>query len=195
MAGPAAAVLLPAPLTGGDAAAFVAWLAEAFEPFEDDLWLLRAPAMIGAPPEAVASGAFGVDRERWTDDPDFPDLPDVIGYRPAETIDVYAVANGDNDHLVLGRLCLTLARRFEALVAFGGALIPDDLPPGVPYGEPDAEQSELLLASISSGVRALPGILHELRYRTARDTPWVTHIGDADFLAAWVEHPRFHMVK
>ncbi|WP_425423858.1 DUF6368 family protein [Spirillospora albida] len=86
-------------------------------------------------------------------------------------------------------------RRFEALVDFGGALIPDALPPGVPYGEPDTEQSELLLASISSGARALPGTLDELRYQTARETPWVNHMGDADFLAAWLQHPRFRMVK
>ncbi|MFF5260515.1 DUF6368 family protein [Actinomadura viridis] len=84
MAGPVADVLLRAPLTVGEAAAFDAWLEEAFEPFVDDRWRLREPAAIDAPQDALVSGSFGIDREPWTDDPDCPDLPRVIGYRPAE---------------------------------------------------------------------------------------------------------------
>lgn len=94
-----------------------------------------------------------------------------------------------------GRTGLTLARRFGALVDFGGALEPDARPPGVPYAEPDVEQSELLLASIHAAVAALPGTVHEFRYRTWRGTPWVSHVGDTEFLAAWLNHPRFHMIK
>ncbi|OLT23187.1 hypothetical protein BJF79_01850 [Actinomadura sp. CNU-125] len=195
MAGPVADVLLRATLTGGEATAFDAWRGEAFESFGDDLWGLREPAMIGAPPDALVSGSFGIDREPWTDDPDSPELPRVIGYRPAEVISIYAMANGDGDHLVLGRLCLTLARRFDALIDFCGALIAGPLPSGVPYLEPDAGQSEVLLASIDTAIGALPGTLHGLRYQTARETPWVQHIGDAEFLAAWLEHPRFRMIK
>ncbi|TDC84772.1 DUF6368 family protein [Actinomadura sp. 7K507] len=195
MAGPAAGVLLRDALAGAEAAAFDTWLAEAFEPYDDGLWLLRAPSMIGAPPDAVAAGSFGIERQAWTDDPDLPDMPRAIGYRPAEEIVLYAMAKGHNDHLVLGRLCLTLARRFGAFIDFGGALQPGTRPPGIPYLEPDAQQSELLLASISSAVRAIPGTVFEFRYQTARETPWVNHVGDAGFLAAWLDHPRFHMIK
>lgn len=195
MGGPVAGVLLREALTGDEAAAFDEWLGKVFRPFSDGLWLLRAPAPIGARPDAVTSGCFTVERGPWTGDADFPELPRVIGYRPAEEIVLCAMANGRGDHLVLGRLCLTLARRFGALVDFDGALEPDAHPPGVPYAEPDVEQSELLLASIHAAVAALPGTVHEFRYQTWRGTPWVSHVGDTEFLAAWLNHPRFHMIK
>ncbi|OLT35188.1 hypothetical protein BJF79_07035 [Actinomadura sp. CNU-125] len=77
---------------------------------------------------------------------------------------------------------------------FCEALIPAP-PARRAYLEPDAGQSEVLLASIDAGIRGLPGTLYRLRYQTARETPWVQHIGDAEFLAAWLEHPRFRMIK
>jgi hypothetical protein len=192
MGGPGADVLLRAPLADDEAAAFDAWWAEVFEPLKDldGLWLLRAPAAIGAPPDAVASGSFSVEREPW-DDEDDPCLPALIGYRPAEDIWIQAVANGRNDHVVLGHLCLTLARRFGGLVDFGGALSPVPCPSDM--WSPETVRP--WLASVSAALRALPGTVYEDHYETDGERPWVRHVGDADFLAAWLAHPLFRMIK
>jgi hypothetical protein len=51
------------------------------------------------------------------------------------------------------------------------------------------------LDEMSAYVRAMPGSIHEIEYTAAAGHRWVSHIVDVAFLQAWMEHPRFHMIK
>jgi Family of unknown function (DUF6368) len=190
-------VLLPVALAGEDVTALEGWLNEVFTGY-DDGWFLRAPAAIGAPDSTAADpGLLLIRRVPWPDmddlEEDSRDFTDRIGYRPGEQIQVSAMINRPVDHLVLGHICLTLARRYDALVDFDGAVDLADHPP-MTFTE-DVEETEQLIAAIETAISVLPGKVYSIRYATALGTPWITHIGDAEFLAAWLDHPRFHMIK
>jgi hypothetical protein len=51
------------------------------------------------------------------------------------------------------------------------------------------------LDEMSAYVRAMPGSIYEIEYTAAAGHRWVYHIVDVAFLQAWMEHPRFHMIK
>ena len=42
---------------------------------------------------------------------------------------------------------------------------------------------------------SLPGRVFHMYYITARNTIWIYHLVDPDFLRAWLQHPHFHMIK
>ena len=54
---------------------------------------------------------------------------------------------------------------------------------------------ETPLEDISAYVHSMPGNVYEIYYETGRHTRWVFHIVDTTFLRAWMDHPRFHMIK
>ncbi len=51
------------------------------------------------------------------------------------------------------------------------------------------------LDEISAYVRAMPGTMYEIEYMTAAGHRWVSHMVDVAFFQAWMEHPRFYMIK
>ena len=51
------------------------------------------------------------------------------------------------------------------------------------------------LDEISAYVRAMPGSIYEIEYTAAAGHRWVYHIVDVSFFQAWMEHPRFRMIK
>ncbi|MGA5363523.1 DUF6368 family protein [Streptomyces purpurascens] len=44
-------------------------------------------------------------------------------------------------------------------------------------------------------VASLPGQVKEVSYDTGGGGRWMRHVGDTEFLAAWLRHPDFHMIK
>ena len=55
--------------------------------------------------------------------------------------------------------------------------------------------AEPSLEDISAYVHSMPGNVYEIYYETGRKARWVFHIVDTTFLRAWMDHPRFHMIK
>ncbi|MEU2179335.1 DUF6368 family protein [Streptomyces thermolilacinus] len=41
----------------------------------------------------------------------------------------------------------------------------------------------------------LPGRLAEVSYDTGGGGRWLRHVGDVEFLEAWLQHPDFHLIK
>ncbi|MFC5214874.1 DUF6368 family protein [Streptomyces coerulescens] len=39
----------------------------------------------------------------------------------------------------------------------------------------------------------LPGTITEVSYDTGGGGRWMRHVGDAEFLAAWLRHPQFRL--
>jgi hypothetical protein len=51
------------------------------------------------------------------------------------------------------------------------------------------------LEEISAYVQAMPGKIYEIYYETASNGRSVYHIVDTTFMRAWLNHPRFRMIK
>lgn len=126
---------------------------------------------------------FSVTEDAFDEDDDFAALPQ----RPVREFTVISYASSDTHHVLLGHLALALARRLNALIDFDGVL-------GY-AGTLDESRVAGELARARALVADLPGTLVEVSYETARGHCCYRHVGDAEFLAAWLRHPRFRLVK
>ncbi|MFE5587824.1 DUF6368 family protein [Kitasatospora sp. NPDC056531] len=107
---------------------------------------------------------------------------------PVQGLVVGAGCSGSVNHVLLGHLALTLALRLDALVDFDGLL--SSLP-----AAGDDTGNEAVLARGRALASALPGRLAEISYDTGGGGRWHRHVGDVEFLRAWLQHPDFHLVK
>lgn len=66
-----------------------------------------------------------------------------------------------------------------------------------PFIPPELDISTSLppLEEVSAYVRSMPGKVYEIEYTAAAGHRWVYHMVDVVFFQAWMEHPRFHMIK
>lgn len=118
-----------------------------------------------------------------SDDDDYSALPQP----PVRGLILAAACSGSVNHLLLGHLALSLARRLDALIDFDGVL---------GYSIPrDETRVAAGLSRARQLVAALPGRVAEVPYLTASGKGWFRHVGDAEFLAAWLQHPGFRLVK
>lgn len=117
----------------------------------------------------------------------------VFGFVPNDELLVIAFCNGNDDHRVLGELCVRFAERFEGVVDFGGALWPSvPASAGIDSLRADWREVEPYFQEMVTG---MPGRVSGLQYETQSGRQWVVHFADAVFARAWLNHPRFRMVK
>lgn len=109
---------------------------------------------------------------------------------PIVELTLFSYCSGRQNHLALGHLALALANRFDALIDFGGLL-------GYRFSlhDVDAEEEAVRLAEARALVSSLPGRVWEMPYAAYGGGSWYSHVGDRDFLRAWLGHPDFHMIK
>ncbi|MFJ7132571.1 DUF6368 family protein [Streptomyces fungicidicus] len=105
---------------------------------------------------------------------------------PVQGLVLGADCSGSENHLLLGHMTLALARRLGALVDFDGVL-------GYPTPR-DETRDEEDLTKARALVTSLPGTVVEVSYSTGGGGRWVRHVGDVEFLTAWLRHPDFHLV-
>jgi len=195
--GPGASVLLPEPLTDKDHTV-LRELIDAVggrdrHPIPDAFWFCDTrPAgggyTGGGRPFAVATG---LQQNREPDD--LRQLATTFGFTLVDEILVVALYNGDEDHRILGELCVWLVERFGGVVDFNGALwppVPSEA--AIDILDADWRQVEPYFRRMVEG---MPGRIEGLWYESQPGLVWVAHVGDAAFLRAWLEHPRFRMVK
>ena len=124
------------------------------------------------------------------------DVADHFGFAPAADLGLWAGVNRSDNHQVLGELTLHLARTFGGVVDFGGALMHPEswmvFLRGIGRGGRDWSE---LAAPTERMLAALPGRVVAIEYKTSLGGTWVHHVGDVEFLAGWLEHPSFHMIK
>jgi hypothetical protein len=101
-----------------------------------------------------------------------------------------AYCSGQNNHLLLGCLARFLAERLDALIDFGGLL-----GGGFSLHDISREEERDPLAETRVLVASLPGRIWEMPYATYGGGYGYSHVGDLEFLAAWLGHPDFHMIK
>ncbi|MEU4115611.1 DUF6368 family protein [Kitasatospora sp. NPDC028055] len=190
MGGPAAGLWLTERRSAVEA---VPWLAEFCEiraEGDDSVeFALRDPSVLGLPGLDVSSLCpFQLGPEPLDDDEyfGFPGLD----HPPVTALYVVAYCSGRENHLALGHLVRFLAERFDALIDFNGLL-------GYcrPFTGLSAEEEAAGLAEARAFVSTLPGRTWQLPYATSDGGRWYGHIGDVEFLTAWLAHPEFRMVK
>ncbi|MFI1368644.1 DUF6368 family protein [Streptomyces griseochromogenes] len=190
MGGPAAGLWLPREQSALDALPWLESFCEVRIESGDSLeFHVRDPAVLGLPrPRRDRSCAFSLGPESLEDyrELGFPGL----GRWPAAELCLLAHCSGKDDHLLLGRLALSLAERFGALIDFGGLL-------GYRYslyGVTDEERA-VCLARSRGLVASLPGRVWEMPYATGDGVCGYSHVADREFLAAWLDHREFRMIK
>jgi hypothetical protein len=185
MGGPAAGLWLPEQRSALDAAPWLETFC-AVRVADDSLdFEVLQPSAIGLQGLVLpAPGSFSLGPEEgslgdhW--ELGFPGLDRP----PAAELILLATCNSQEDHLLLGHLALFLAGRFNALIDFGGML-----------GDGCRADAAASLAGSRALVASLPGRVWEMPYATTEESCQYTHVGDREFLAAWLRHPGFRMIK
>lgn len=115
---------------------------------------------------------------------------DEFGFVPKQEICLIAHCNSDDDHYILGNMALIFSREFEGIIDMGGAILPPRRQnPSV------KEYPWVTLEEIRCFVDNIPGRVLEIQYLTANNKQWLYHIVDNFFLAEWIKHPCFSMIK
>jgi Family of unknown function (DUF6368) len=110
-----------------------------------------------------------------------------FGQIPTQEISIVAMCNRDIDHCLIARLALHFGKYYDGLINMTGAIIPWERLPGQYRPE---EVKDFLLGIGGTVWEILPEVSPDA---TAQLRPY--HIVDVDFLEAWQQHPKFHMVK
>lgn len=225
MGGPSAGVLIPARDEAALLAELEDWLAAMFRPYPPELHLapiagylrlwdgqvLAAEALGPAWDEFVREMSDGDMRQRMEWRPmamslarlealageigpeEVEKLRCALEPTPAYRLQIGAMCNDRIDHRMLGMLALAAASQFGGWIDFNGALGPP-LPP-VEWAAGRPTWQEPSLEEIRAFLAPFPGRLREIAYEVNEARSWVYHIADAEFLRAWLAHPRFHMIK
>lgn len=202
MGGPTASVLTPNALSRSDLDAIreliraVDHIDTAAAPPLHEFWVRDSRSLGGS--YRGPGRPFAIDRAGpEAGNEDEPLLMDVVsgefGFTPQDQLIVNAFCNRAQDHRILGELCLHLIGLFGGVVDFAGALSPE-LPPGSGIDPVFGEWSELE-PHFDRMVAGLPGRVVGSPWESDSGDLWVSHIADSTFLRAWLDHPRFYMVK
>ncbi|MEU7468849.1 DUF6368 family protein [Streptomyces sp. NPDC044984] len=192
MSGPVVGLWLFERREFGDVLADVApWLEGFCEPVgtkggsDLDFWV-RDGSVMGLPasdPTGVGVFFLSEDEEIPADDEDYS----AFSRPPVQGLVLGSGCSGPANHRMLGHLALALAERLDALIDFDGVL-------GYPTPR-DETCDEDDLTRARALATSLPGRVAEVSYDTGGGGRWFRHVGDVEFLAAWLRHPGFHLVK
>jgi len=169
----------------------VPWLQTFCEPVETEVggdlsFRVRDVSRLGLQNvDPVGTGGFFLSEDEClpADDEDYSAFP----VPPVQGLILCAGCSGPENHLLLGHLALAMACRLGALVDFDGVL-------GYPTPR-DETRDEADLATARTLVASLPGRVAEVSYDTGGGGRWFRHVGDAEFLTAWLRHPDFRLIK
>ncbi|MET8755589.1 DUF6368 family protein [Streptomyces sp. NPDC004667] len=191
MAGPAIGLWLFEHSSFDDIRASVTpWLETFCDPVQtkadgDLAFRVREPAVLGLDALKTAeAGMFFLSEDDCipADDEDYSEflVPPVQGL-------ILAVGcSGQVNPVLLGHLALAFAQRLHAMIDFDGVL-------GYTPGNRTDEAADL--ARSRTLVASLPGTVREVSYDTGGGDRWIRHVGDLQFLSAWLQHPDFRLVK
>ncbi|GAA2644675.1 DUF6368 family protein [Nonomuraea recticatena] len=189
MGGPAAGLWLSGERSALEAAPWLESFCEVRIESDDSLeFYVRQPSAVGLYGlERLSLSPFHLGPESLEDyqELDFPGLDRP----PTAELALLAHSSGRDNHLLLGHLAHFLAERFDALIDFGGLL-----GYGFSLHDLSREDEKDCLAEVRALVSSLPGRVWEMPYAAHGGGYGYSHVGDLEFLAAWLGHPNFHMI-
>ncbi len=170
----------------------VPWLETFCDPVETkasgdvDFWVRDGSALGLRAFDPAGVGVFFLseDEEMPAEDEDYSSF----SRPPAQGLVVGAGCSGSVNHVLLGHLTLALACRLDAMVDFDGLL----------SSRPSTGEGTGIETALARGralASTLPGTLAEVSYDTGGGGRWYRHVGDVEFLRAWLRHPDFHLIK
>ncbi len=104
--------------------------------------------------------------------------------------------NSEEDHQALGEAALMASEYLSGFVDFNGAIHPE-LPRKMYEGmwlweEANWSDIEPYFLEMIAG---MSGRIYTIEYETANERVWAHHICDTEFMACWLKHPMFGMIK
>jgi hypothetical protein len=117
----------------------------------------------------------------------------AVGFHPAQHVWINASSRHRINSLILGRIALTLAQRYDGWIDLNGAIIPPQLFPRLEdFLNPSPESLIQIHEYVTS---TLPGRVAEMYYTAYAGYKWVSHKLDVEAFEAWLRHPDFHLVS
>ena len=111
MAGPTVTILLPYKLDSLPKPAVIELVAEISEKIEGEhFWVEGRPF------------AYGCGSDYSEDLLEYVELSSLLGWQPKDMVGLSAMCNGDQDHRLLGRITLEIARHLNGVIAFDGPM-------------------------------------------------------------------------
>jgi len=95
-----------------------------------------------------------------------------FGFQPKSRVSFCAMCNDQCDNQVLAELCSLVAKELGGVINFHGP-VPFDI----------------------RALEGLPGVLRPIFFDSKHPDDGFSHHCDAEFLAGWLRHPAFRMVK
>lgn len=181
MAGPCAAVVLPECTSDSLRCKIDAWVDAISELRKaSDFWVTDSSSIGGSyqgrgrPFFFRLTDIDAAPADEWCD-PNAEELAQVaneFGFEPKSSVSFCAMCNDACDHQVLAELCLATAKALGGVIDFDGTISSPDY-----------------------ALDGLPGRLRAVFFDRRSPGSGFSHYCDADFLAAWIQHPAFRMVK
>lgn len=125
------------------------------------------------------------------DEGDADRYADLLGFLPHQSVSMWAGCNGARDHLALGRMALWVSEQFAGIVDFGGGITPRDAG-GMHLSWHHV--SVEVIGEIEAFVSSFPGCAYS-DYDEFEGVCHVSHLVDATFMRAWINHPYFYLIK
>lgn len=176
MAGPAASVLLRAPINAHDKSVIIRELLSLTDSSVGDCYYWRNTPIVVQ---------FVEEYPGYFEEIHSSGLPTLTGWEPSGVLTFIAMCRGTDSDVFLGRLCLAFAKLFDGLVDFDGPVLPG-------FDVVGSSPQDAFLVSNPDG---LNGNLWVAFYRTGDDNFAPLHYGDATFMESWLRHPEFKMVN
>ncbi len=206
MGGPTASVLLPTPLADANATAWAQTLDACGERRAGhDIDIVSTLPLGGryhgdqrpfgitvdTPPEwRYFSDSRDIESDASAIESAVAQIVATFGWVPQQQVWISAYCNGSVDHLILAELALALARQCAGLISFNGALTIGWQPTLAELGAP--LDWPAVRPSVEPELARIGGTICAVLDAAQRN---VTHVCDAAFLARWMQHPQFHMIK
>src|SRR5262245_5469088 len=113
-------------------------------------------------------------------------LPEILGWRPADSVGFAAMCNGQLDHHILAEICVGGGERLGGIIDFGGTI---GLVPVFPKEAPHPP-----MKIVNPG--GVPGLLYATSCEIEPGRRYGTcHYGDVTLLRCYLQLPSFRMVK
>lgn len=129
-------------------------------------------------------------------DDELNQIREKANFKVTGVLEMVCLQNTKEAHKILGDTALNVCGILSGLIDFNGAICPG-LPKKMYEGRwlwEEANWSDIE-SYVREVVSKINGEIYTIEYKTANNRIWAQHICDYAFMASWIKHPMFHMIK